>query len=359
MYDDMLSLRDYKKVLDFQTQIQNNNTDFVKNVLYNLHEIFKYNILSFFQVNKYGEFYNPQNINFGDEAIEVYTNNYYKQDPFYFKNLNNNFKEQPSILLNEITDNYNFNNSEYYVDFFNKYKFSNEIALYIKDEKRHIGAMGILQGYGERVLDAHDKALLSILSNVISYNYSEYLEKEKLIFNNNQLINAMSNNPVGIIITDNKLNITYYNECALNYCNDISPCTNASSLHNMIIDCIIEKNNSNKIKLNSFEKGNYNFKIFESNAETTSGEITINSYIIYITPIDITQKNNSFENIYSLTDREMDIVELLCTGLTNKAIAEKLYISPQTVRTHVRNIMTKTNSNNRTEILFKVGKIIQ
>ena len=52
---------------------------------------------------------------------------------------------------------------------------------------------------------------------------------------------------------------------------------------------------------------------------------------------------------YGLTARELDALALLAAGLTNRQIAEKLFITQNTVRTHVRNIYSKTGSSNRAE----------
>ena len=42
-----------------------------------------------------------------------------------------------------------------------------------------------------------------------------------------------------------------------------------------------------------------------------------------------------------LTDREREILQLLAEGMRNEGIAQKLFISPQTVQTHVRNLLAK------------------
>lgn len=50
-----------------------------------------------------------------------------------------------------------------------------------------------------------------------------------------------------------------------------------------------------------------------------------------------------------LTPREIDVLKLVAQGLTNQEIADQLYISEWTVRTHVRNIMGKLHLANRTQ----------
>jgi DNA-binding CsgD family transcriptional regulator len=57
---------------------------------------------------------------------------------------------------------------------------------------------------------------------------------------------------------------------------------------------------------------------------------------------------------YNLTDREMEIVRFVRSGLTNPQIAEQLFISPKTVRNHLYAIFRKTGVENRYE-LMKLG----
>jgi DNA-binding NarL/FixJ family response regulator len=50
-----------------------------------------------------------------------------------------------------------------------------------------------------------------------------------------------------------------------------------------------------------------------------------------------------------LTDREREILQLLGEGQRNEDIAARLFISPQTVQTHVRNILTKLGVHSKLE----------
>ena len=50
-----------------------------------------------------------------------------------------------------------------------------------------------------------------------------------------------------------------------------------------------------------------------------------------------------------LTQRERDVLRLLADGLANEAIGRRLFISPETVRTHVRKAMAKLDADTRTQ----------
>jgi len=51
----------------------------------------------------------------------------------------------------------------------------------------------------------------------------------------------------------------------------------------------------------------------------------------------------------SLTDRETEVLSLVATGATDKEVAEKLVISLNTVKTHMRNILSKLHVSTRRE----------
>lgn len=51
-----------------------------------------------------------------------------------------------------------------------------------------------------------------------------------------------------------------------------------------------------------------------------------------------------------VTSREVDVLVLLKEGLTNRDIAERLYVSPRTVKGHIENLLAKTGLANRTQL---------
>ena len=55
------------------------------------------------------------------------------------------------------------------------------------------------------------------------------------------------------------------------------------------------------------------------------------------------------ERLPALSTREREILGLLANGFSNPEIASRLFISPETVRTHVRNAMTKLEADTRTQ----------
>ena len=65
--------------------------------------------------------------------------------------------------------------------------------------------------------------------------------------------------------------------------------------------------------------------------------------------VDNVDDLDDVDNVEPLTPREIQVLELLAEGLPNKAIAERLHISDQTVKFHVSSISGKLGAANRTD----------
>jgi DNA-binding NarL/FixJ family response regulator len=61
--------------------------------------------------------------------------------------------------------------------------------------------------------------------------------------------------------------------------------------------------------------------------------------------------------IEPLTPREIEVLELVTEGLSNKAIAERLGISGQTVKFHVASILGKLGASNRTDAVRRAVRM--
>jgi DNA-binding NarL/FixJ family response regulator len=51
-----------------------------------------------------------------------------------------------------------------------------------------------------------------------------------------------------------------------------------------------------------------------------------------------------------MTKREREVIELLCEGMSNKEIGQKIHVSTYTIKSHIHNIMEKLALHTRLEI---------
>src|SRR5215831_10267535 len=91
---------------------------------------------------------------------------------------------------------------------------------------------------------------------------------------------------------------------------------------------------------------------FATMAEARSAEVHVDAVIV--APENRTSDGDLQE---SLTARELEVLEQLAAGLSNKAIASRLGISDQTVKFHVASITGKLGVTNRTEAVRRALRL--
>lgn len=96
-------------------------------------------------------------------------------------------------------------------------------------------------------------------------------------------------------------------------------------------------------------------KLLDAIVEVYNGGSPMSSHIArkIVASFQETEKNSELEK---LSQREQEIVQLLSKGLRYKEIADKLFVSTETVRTHIRNIYQKLQVNSRMDAFNKIFK---
>lgn len=96
-------------------------------------------------------------------------------------------------------------------------------------------------------------------------------------------------------------------------------------------------------------------KVSEALIDVSNGGSPMSSHIARKIVTSFHAAENNIE-LQKLTAREKEIVEYLSKGLRYKEIANKIFLSQETVRTHIRNIYEKLQVNSRTDALNKLFK---
>jgi DNA-binding NarL/FixJ family response regulator len=68
-------------------------------------------------------------------------------------------------------------------------------------------------------------------------------------------------------------------------------------------------------------------------------------------------RNDRARSALGISDRELEVLELLAAGRSNKEIARHLQVSPNTVKTHVAKIYEKLEAKRRTEAILKAREL--
>ena len=352
---------DYENILQFQFSLHENLNEFPIIVLKTLHDLFGFSCLSFFLVDENGKFFNYEGINFSQDALKKYTEYFYLKDPIYHKNLSNTpYANKDTSIMSELLEYRELEKTEYYNDFFKKCDFYHEVGIYLKYKGRHIGAMGAMKPKNDCDFTQREHALLNTLTTIISQQLKFYLDTydlngKKLLYKNSFLYS-----PIGAIILNADFFVMDKNTAALEYCRDIVGRGYADPIEKAIKDIFnykqLERKADNSFVFSGYQ--GYTFEIIPTLVPSISSRFNLN-YVIYIKNHSFYEKteSKSYPEKVGLTKREMEVVDLIAQGYTNKEIGAILFISHQTVRTHIENVMTKLQVKNRTAILYKLGKV--
>jgi DNA-binding NarL/FixJ family response regulator len=88
--------------------------------------------------------------------------------------------------------------------------------------------------------------------------------------------------------------------------------------------------------------------------EVRRGGAPMSSYIARRVVSSFNKFNTPFPN---LSEREVEVLHLLCEGGNYREIARKLYVSPNTVRFHLKNIYKKLQVNSRHEAVMLATRV--
>jgi len=92
-------------------------------------------------------------------------------------------------------------------------------------------------------------------------------------------------------------------------------------------------------------------KLVETLRRAVQGEVTLHPRVAARVLQNIRGENPEAEPLFTdLTERELEVLKLIASGLTNSQIAEKLVISENTVKGHVSNILSKLHVADRTQV---------
>ncbi len=94
-------------------------------------------------------------------------------------------------------------------------------------------------------------------------------------------------------------------------------------------------------------------KILDAIVEVFKGGSPMSSHIARKVVASFHTSGTENSELQKLSEREKEILNLLSQGLRYKEIADQLFLSTETVRTHIRNIYEKLQVNSRTEALNK------
>ncbi|HET6558136.1 MAG TPA: response regulator transcription factor [Prolixibacteraceae bacterium] len=88
-------------------------------------------------------------------------------------------------------------------------------------------------------------------------------------------------------------------------------------------------------------------------SEVMMGESYFSNEVLRKIISNLGRKNNNKTNENAnLTTRELEVLQQICLGLNNDEIAQKLFISPKTIKSHRSNLLEKTGCKNTPALIL-------
>ncbi len=78
---------------------------------------------------------------------------------------------------------------------------------------------------------------------------------------------------------------------------------------------------------------------------------------VYISPSETFELNEQLIRKLNLSNRELEVLNLMANGLSNQEIAAQLYLSLNTVKTHSSNLFEKMEVKSRTQAIEKARRL--
>lgn len=196
------------------------------------------------------------------------------------------------------------------------------------------------------IVDDHSlfrEGLKMLLSNV------DYIDKIYEAENGKQFIDGLSSNAVDIALLDIEMPVM----------NGVQAARLAKEILPEIKLIALSMYSDESYYLSMIEAGACGFLLKNSNFQEVEKAIidvyNDKSYIsieILNNILKHPQKNNFNAFNETLTERETEILLLICKGLTNNEIAEKLVLSKRTIDKHRENLLMKTQSKNTANLVI-------
>ena len=380
----ILNNKDYQRMMDFLYELREPHNDFPHHLLLMLSKYFGYNYLTFFpsftklslmppDVEK--EYYTSFiALNIDSRILKLYSDYYYRTDIFQPMNLPKKLLNKQVLTIRDVMPVEKFQSVEYY-QLMKQINAYYQATMYFRTSNVRLGAVGIFREKEEVDFTKKELKILETLCPLITQSYKTSLDISSISYKHSILKNSYERLPIGMLILDSKLSVLECNSVAFEYCQEIVENKLGNDpidkFDNIVSSDAAYKNVQrvishlgNSILMNNTQKQDfkiyidsteYSFKMNSFLISMNSNNIeTVHSIYIVKQVVHTSDFPNEISRKFDLTKRELEIINLIDKGYSNKDISNQLFISSHTVKTHIMNIFKKADVTSRTSLMHKL-----
>jgi DNA-binding CsgD family transcriptional regulator len=154
-----------------------------------------------------------------------------------------------------------------------------------------------------------------------------------------------------LFVVDKRLRVLFYREDPLERRKEFRPAQNGAlppSLEYTVLKLLAQAEDSEDRVWRAAVSASVAVRVLELGGGSAP------AYAVMVERFALRDQMETVSNRYGLSPRERQVLGLVVKGLRNDEIAQHLFISKSTAIFHVKQLLTKTSSRNRTEMVAKI-----
>lgn len=377
----MLNSTDYENILNFSYNLGRSYSNFYFESLNLIAEHFNYTYLAFIPENlnttsndslNKGYYTNFYSINLDNTFLNELKKYYYKVSIFQPGNLPKELLNKTILSIDDVMPYHKFTQTEY-CQFLNKYNLYYPLNINLFSDNTKLGVLCIGKTKEHGNFTEKELKICEIFGKVLSINYKNFLTLSNTIVKKNIFKKCYNSYMDGIIIWNNNHSILEINSKAeefsyeiaehinipnnFSYSDVIEPTETVAALSKLLTYLSLNVTHNLNNQTITIKSYNHLYKIntlFITTLGFSGSPETVYCTRITRSPYNEVTSLHKAKTFYNLTDREWEIITLLKKGYSNNEISSELYLSPNTVKTHMSHIFKKLDVNNRALLINKL-----
>jgi DNA-binding CsgD family transcriptional regulator len=332
-----------------------NQGDFAASILNSLKRIFGYRNSAFiFLDTESFEAGYPLFRNIPASSIEKY-HSWYREEAIFLKAIiqDKRLLSRKLLSLDDVIGEREYERSVYYRDIAKPAGARDVLVMPIAGGQRICGGLAIFKPQADGSFSDEEKKIFSMLNNPISSLLVNHLETLRLQEEANSAGKALDGLFTGVIVLDQDGSLVRINKAARRLCARLHPGEGDRPVYSLLgsLGERIEPGKAKGETLCGMGDGTVNLRIVPDSYVTPTRRIATRITIHLEEGGPKVDRLSLISERYGLSAREAEIVDFVVRGKDNPGIAEALFLSPNTVRTHLQNIYRKLSVNSRISVI--------
>jgi DNA-binding CsgD family transcriptional regulator len=295
------------------------------------------------------------------EFLRRYIRYYHRLDPYPPQ-----LMTCPSVVTTEQIISYaDLVRGEYYNDFYIPQRIHYQMSMVLRSGAKVLGAVSIFRPRSKSAFSSREKAKAHLLVPYLL----EILQKELLlsqIKDRSEILESISFDldHKGVVLLDDSFEPLFVDEKATRILSSLSPGEEAQGASRLYLPEEIPRE-CEKLKMSADYSEDSSRHSACLELEQVEGQVSVLVrlikrqnrsliFLIHLEPKDSAEHWKQNLDRFGLTRREREVAYLVCKGLKNNEISDRLFISAHTVENHLRSIYWKLGVCNRTSLVHRV-----